>query len=72
MPQAEQVPTTGTAAPDSPVTRATNGAQKAMADDPDEAASRDDSNLTEDAQSHTELLARHLGAEIIAEEDHGA
>jgi DNA polymerase III subunit gamma/tau len=72
MPQAEQVPTTGTAAHDSPVTRATNGAQKAMADDPDEAASRDDSNLTEDAQSHTELLARHLGAEIIAEEDHGA
>jgi DNA polymerase III subunit gamma/tau len=71
-PQAEQAPTTGTAAPDSPVTRATNGAQKAMADDPDEAASRDDSDLTEDAQSHTELLARHLGAEIIAEEDHGA
>jgi DNA polymerase-3 subunit gamma/tau len=54
------------------VTPATNGAQKAMADDPDEAASRDDSDLTEDAQSHTELLARHLGAEIIAEEDHGA
>ncbi len=71
-PQSEQAPTTGTAAPDSPVTRATNGAQKARADDPDEAASRDDSDLTEDAQSHTELLARHLGAEIIAEEDHGA
>ena len=24
------------------------------------------------AESQTELLARHLGAEIIAEEDHGA
>jgi DNA polymerase-3 subunit gamma/tau len=67
-PQAEQTPT----ALDSPATRATNGAQNARADDPDEIASRDDSDLTEDAQSHTELLARHLGAEIIAEEDHGA
>jgi DNA polymerase III subunit gamma/tau len=71
-PQAAQAPTAGPQAPDSPVTFATNGAQNAMAEDPDEAASRDDSDLTEDAQSHTELLARHLGAEIIAEEDHGA
>jgi DNA polymerase-3 subunit gamma/tau len=70
-PQAAQAPTPGAAA-DSPVTRATNGAQNTMADDPDEAASRDDSDLAEDAQSHTELLARHLGAEIIAEEEHGA
>ena len=67
-PQAEQAPT----APDSAATRVTNGAQNARAEDPDELASRDDSDLTEDAQSHTELLARHLGAEIIAEEDHGA
>jgi DNA polymerase-3 subunit gamma/tau len=71
-PQAAQAPTAGGPAPDSPVNRATNGAQNTMADDPDEAASRDDRDLTEDAQSHTELLARHLGAEIIAEEDHGA
>ena len=71
-PQAAQAPTAAAAAADSPVTRATNGAQNTMADDPDEAASRDDSDLTEDAQSHTELLARHLGAEIIAEEEHGA
>jgi DNA polymerase III subunit gamma/tau len=72
-PQAEQAPPiAGPAGPDSPVTRATNGAQNAIAEDPDEAASRDDSDLTEEAQSHTELLARHLGAEIIAEEDHGA
>jgi DNA polymerase-3 subunit gamma/tau len=71
-PQAGQAPAAGAPAPDSPVSRATNGAQNAMADDPDEAASRDDSDLTEDAQSHAELLARHLGAEIIAEEDHGA
>ncbi|HEX6758325.1 MAG TPA: DNA polymerase III subunit gamma and tau [Propionibacteriaceae bacterium] len=67
-PRAEQAPT----APDSAATRVTNGAQNARAEDPDELASRDDSDLTEDAQSHTELLARHLGAEIIAEEDHGA
>jgi DNA polymerase-3 subunit gamma/tau len=71
-PQAAQAPTAGPLAPDSAATFATNGAQNAMAEDPDEAASRDDSDLTEDAQSHTELLARHLGAEIIAEEDHGA
>jgi len=71
-PQAGQAPAAGAPAPDSPVSRATNGAQNAMADDPDEAASRDDTDLTEDAQSHAELLARHLGAEIIAEEDHGA
>jgi DNA polymerase III subunit gamma/tau len=70
-PQAAQA-TAGPGAPDSPVPSATNGAQNPMADDPDEAASRDDSDLTEDPQSHTELLARHLGAEIIAEEDHGA
>jgi DNA polymerase III subunit gamma/tau len=72
-PQAEQAPPiAGPAGPDSHVTRTTNGAQNAIAEDPDEAASRDDSDLTEEAQSHTELLARHLGAEIIAEEDHGA
>ena len=71
-PQAAQAPTAAAAAADSAVTRATNGAQNTMADDPDEAASRDDSDLAEDAQSHTELLARHLGAEIIAEEEHGA
>jgi len=41
-------------------------------DDRDAAADRRDSNLEENAESHTELLARHLGAEIIAEEDHGA
>jgi DNA polymerase III subunit gamma/tau len=71
-PQAEQAPIAGPSGPDFPVTRAANGAQNAIAEDPDEAASRDDSDLTEDAPSHTELLARHLGAEIIAEEDHGA
>jgi DNA polymerase-3 subunit gamma/tau len=71
-PQSAQPPAVGAAAADSPVARATNGAQNIMADDPDEAASRDDSDLAEDAQSHTELLARHLGAEIIAEEEHGA
>jgi DNA polymerase III subunit gamma/tau len=57
---------------DSSQNAATNGAQHAAAEDPDALASRDDSDLEEDAASHTELLARHLGAQIIAEEDHGA
>jgi DNA polymerase-3 subunit gamma/tau len=65
--------TARTPATQDPVTaRATNGAQNVIADDPDGAASRDDSDVKEDPQSHTDLLARHLGAEIIAEEDHGA
>jgi DNA polymerase III subunit gamma/tau len=62
----------GPPAADLSATRATNGAQNAIAEDPDEAASRHDSDLKEDPESHAELLARHLGAEIIAEEDHGA
>ncbi|HET8915876.1 MAG TPA: hypothetical protein VFM91_09240, partial [Propionibacteriaceae bacterium] len=67
-PQTARTPAT----PDAATARATNGAQNAIAEDPDEAASRDDSDVKEDPQSHTDLLARHLGAEIIAEEDHGA
>ncbi len=41
-------------------------------DDRDAAAARDDSDVADSSESHTELLARHLGAEIIAEENHGA
>jgi DNA polymerase III subunit gamma/tau len=67
-PQTARTPAT----PDPVTARATNGAQNVIAEDPDEAASRDDSDVKEDPQSHTDLLARHLGAEIIAEEDHGA
>jgi DNA polymerase III subunit gamma/tau len=59
-------------APESSATRNTNRAPNALAGDPDAAASRDDSDLDESAESHAELLARHLGAEIIAQEDHGA
>ncbi len=69
-PQTARTP--ATAAPEPATARSTNGVQSAIAEDPDEAASRDDSDVKEDPQSHTELLARHLGAEIIAEEDHGA
>jgi DNA polymerase-3 subunit gamma/tau len=69
---AEQPPAATRTLPDSSVTRATNGARSGAVDDPDAAVSRDDSDLEEDAESHTELLARHLGAQIIAEEDHGA
>ena len=57
---------------ESSATRTTNGAPNATAEDRDAAASRDDSDLEENAESHAELLARHLGAEIIAQEDHGA
>jgi DNA polymerase III subunit gamma/tau len=71
-PQTAQTSAAGPSAPDPAPTPATNGVQNAIAEDPDEAASRDDSDLKEDPQSHTDLLARHLGAEIIAEEDHGA
>ncbi len=41
-------------------------------DERDAAANVNDSDLEESTESHTELLARHLGAEIIAEEEHGA
>jgi DNA polymerase III subunit gamma/tau len=68
----EQRPTTPRSRPDSSQARVANGARSDTAEDPDSVASRDDSDLDEDGESHTELLARHLGAEIIAEEDHGA
>jgi DNA polymerase-3 subunit gamma/tau len=68
----DRTPVTPGATSDSPKVPATNGARPDTAEDPDALASRDDSDLQEDAESHTELLARHLGAEIIAEEDHGA
>jgi DNA polymerase-3 subunit gamma/tau len=58
--------------PDSSTARTSNGARYDTVEDPDAVASRDDSDLEEHAESHTELLARHLGAQIIAEEDHGA
>jgi DNA polymerase III subunit gamma/tau len=73
VPATDRLPTAPGPAPDSPKIRATtNGAGHDTAEDPDALASRDDSDLEEDAESQTELLARHLGAEIIAEEDHGA
>ena len=37
----------------------------------DEAASINDSDIEDQEESHTELLARQLGAEIIGEEKHG-
>jgi DNA polymerase-3 subunit gamma/tau len=71
-PPAAESPDAARPALDRPRSRAANGVGVAAPEDPDMAASRDDSDLEEDAESHTELLARHLGAEIIAEEDHGA
>jgi DNA polymerase III subunit gamma/tau len=70
----QAVPPAAGPAPSAPdtTTRTANGAPNAIAEDPDAAASRDDSDLDENAESQTQLLARHLGAEIIAEEDHGA
>jgi DNA polymerase-3 subunit gamma/tau len=69
---ASEPPDAARPGPDASRARAANGVGIAAAEDPDTVASRDDSDLEEDAESHTELLARHLGAEIIAEEDHGA
>ena len=71
-PQAAKSPAASSPATPESSTRTTNGAPNSITEDPDAAASRDDSDLDEDAESHTELLARHLGAEIIAQEDHGA
>jgi DNA polymerase-3 subunit gamma/tau len=41
-------------------------------DDRDAAADRTDAELDDSTVSDTDLLTRHLGAEIIAEEEHGA
>ncbi|HKX13860.1 MAG TPA: DNA polymerase III subunit gamma/tau, partial [Propionibacteriaceae bacterium] len=71
-PQAADPPPIAPGPPVSPRAGGNNGARNETAEDPDALASRDDSDLEEDAASQTELLARHLGAEIIAEEDHGA
>ena len=48
------------------------GARDDDVDDRDALADRRDSDVEDSDESHTELLARHLGAEIIAEEEHGA
>jgi DNA polymerase-3 subunit gamma/tau len=68
----DKPPVTPGSAPEGPKIHATNGARQDTSEDPDALASRDDSDLEEDAESQAQLLARHLGAEIIAEEDHGA
>jgi DNA polymerase III subunit gamma/tau len=68
----DKPPVTPGSAPEGPKIHATNGARQNTSEDPDALASRDDSDLEEDAESQAQLLARHLGAEIIAEEDHGA
>ncbi len=48
------------------------GAADGSADERDAAASRLDSDVEDSTESHTELLARHLGAEIIGEEEERA
>jgi DNA polymerase-3 subunit gamma/tau len=53
-------------------TRTGSGRDEAAADDRDAIADRADRDVEEGAASHTELLTRHLGAEIIAEGEHGA
>jgi DNA polymerase-3 subunit gamma/tau len=52
-------------------TRKTTGRER-DGDDRDALARRDDSDVDEMSESHTELLARTLGAEVIAEEEDGA
>jgi DNA polymerase III subunit gamma/tau len=63
---------TATAAPQGAGTPLSANAHPLGADDRDAAAALDDDDLDDRAETHTELLARHLGAEIIAEENHGA
>ena len=53
-------------------TRTGSGRDDDAADDRDAIADRADRDVEEGAASHTELLTRHLGAEIIAEEEQGA
>ena len=53
---------------DTSATRTTNEAPNAIAEDPDAAASRDDTDLDENAESDGSWHA--TWAEIIAEEDH--
>ena len=50
-------------------TREDRGPADAGPDERDEAASRDDDVVDEGGESHRDLLTRHLGAEIIVEED---
>ena len=50
-------------------TRGDRGPAEASPDERDALASRDDTDLDESATSHRELLTRHLGAEIIAEDE---
>ncbi len=50
-------------------TREDRGAAATGPDERDEAVSRDDDDLDDASESHRDLLTRHLGAEIIAEEE---
>ena len=53
-------------------TREDEGPAATGPDERDEAVSRDDDDLDDGTESHRDLLTRHLGAEIIAEEEAGA
>ena len=66
--QAPTPPRTAPRAPEPGSVRTTRRGDE----DRDAVARRDDSDLDEGTESHAELLARHLGAEIIAEEEHDA
>ena len=50
-------------------TRADRGPTEIGPDERDAVASRDDTDLDDGAASHRELLTRHLGAEIITEDE---
>ncbi len=53
-------------------TKSGTSASEAQADDRDADAHPDDSVLDAGGESHTDLLARQLGAQIISEEQHDA
>ena len=66
-------PRTGSATvPQDAGTPLSTNAHPLSSDDRDAAAALDDDDLDDRVETHTELLTRHLGAEIIAEENHGA
>ena len=45
------------------------GTRKESPPVPDEEPSRDDVSVEDESANHDELLAKHLGAELIAEEE---
>jgi DNA polymerase III subunit gamma/tau len=75
-PAPEPAPAAAPAAPAGPSAReravaSVQAAGPVETRDPDEAVERDDADVDDGTESHTELLARQLGAQVIEEDDLG-